>query len=271
MTSSTLASPAPAAEVTRVLIVPKVLAGAAPLAGVDTFATFERAARWVALSPDLAPSTRRETFDAASGSLGRAIAECDVDIGCIAARAEAAGFDRTLELLVNLELEPPVIIGQIIDGRGKVLASAFAEVPRDVRAIDAAIDEQTKTMLAAANPTIGGQLQVTTAPRDATVEIVGWPELEGELILPAGVYTVVARADGHEEARATATVTAGETTQVALELEPESGGVASSPWLWIGIGAAVLIGGGAAATYLALSGDDAPLTLCQSRMEAQCR
>ncbi|MFC7212590.1 PEGA domain-containing protein [Saliphagus sp. GCM10025334] len=68
-----------------------------------------------------------------------------------------------------------------------------------------------------------GQLHVESEPLNATVEING--EVEGQtpltVNLEEGTYDLVVDAPDHEPEELTATVTAGETENVSVELEPE--------------------------------------------------
>jgi tetratricopeptide (TPR) repeat protein len=102
-----------------------------------------------------------------------------------------------------------------------------------------------------------GTLVLEATPEDR-VRIVGQAEGQGSLerALDPGSYRL--EADGPSGLRSLdATIVAGETLRVRMEAEESS--IASSPWLWIGVGAAV-IAAGVIITVVAIGGAPEPIS-----------
>lgn len=104
------------------------------------------------------------------------------------------------------------------------------------------------------------RLEVDSAVAGAVVvvdgRIVGAPPVS-EALSP-GDHVVEVRAPGRDTSRREMTLVGGETVRWQADL---SGGesLVESPWLWIGIGVALVAGGVAIGTTVALSGTEAPI------------
>lgn len=97
-------------------------------------------------------------------------------------------------------------------------------------------------------------LIVSTSPGGASISIDGKREGTSspsiELALPAGSHRVAAEREGYDVASVPLVVKPGETRSVKLELE-RSVPVTSRWWFWTGLG--VVVAGGAALTFAALT------------------
>ncbi len=109
-------------------------------------------------------------------------------------------------------------------------------------AVDARLKTKSKTgILRVDSPVVGAIVFVDGAQ-------LGKVPAEKELL--AGKHAVIVRADGYEEARTSAVVTAGERRTVTVKLD-ETPAVTSRWWFWTGAG--VVVAGGVALTVALLT------------------
>lgn len=157
-----------------------------------------------------------------------------------------------LELRVDGErvaAEPGAWVEHRLDpGEHVVTASApdHATVERPIALARRAWSE-LDLALEPASDTRPGVLVLQSTDPSHVVEIVGLDRATAMLRreLPAGEYTVrITSGDGHRDSRIE--VPAGRTVRLTLEPPVVARSVAEEPWLWITVGAVVLVGGGVA-------------------------
>lgn len=125
---------------------------------------------------------------------------------------------------------------------GKLVIDASKEGHASAhRTIEASGGTTVKVELALPPVVSTGVLQITSSTSSTTVVVDdGAPVLApASVVLPPGEHRVVATASGVEPWRGTLTVTAGRTTTQVISFEPSS----SHPWLWAGVGVAVVATG----------------------------
>ncbi len=183
--------------------------------------------------------------------------QCGSDLVCAATAFRAAGAQLGLVVGVNLAFEPAFLTLNLVDvGSLSRVAHWSGDVPREAAALEGAIATELPGRLSTVGYVSGGRSVVTVAPREAGVRLGReTPSTAGPAFtVRPGSYEVIASHPDLETARQMVDVAAGQSVQVELTLT--EGSVASSPWLWIGLAAAVVAGGAVTAAVLAGQSED---------------
>jgi hypothetical protein len=164
---------------------------------------------------------------------------CRSDAGCLSARIEAAGVDRLIDVVVNLEVVPALLTLRIIDaGQRHAVASRIVDVEGE---LDAELHRTVVDLLERAGETIGGMIAVDVEPSDAVISVLPaarpHSRASGVFIAAPGRYAVNATRDGFDDASGAVEVARARSTPIRLTLE-ERPSLAANPWLWVGVGVA---------------------------------
>lgn len=253
----------------RLAVLPVLLSADAVTSARAVFDDVDRASQ---LRPGLRVMSIDDYYFHEGQALAKRALACGSDMTCTAKQLEPFAARLGLVVVVNGELDPPLVSLVLLDSaRGAVAAQWAGQVGGGRSGVQTEIVRRTAEMLEGQGFVQHGRLKVRVRPDEATVQVdaeigpdLGTPDT---FTLAPGPHDIVATAAGHTTSRATATVLAGQETEVTLELEPSSS-VWSSPWLWVGLGA--VVAGAAAATAVVVSGQS-PTCLCvQTRDMMDC-
>lgn len=257
-----------AAAPLQVAVHADVISDEAVAGGLDAVGVFDVAAEAISYFADLQALRRhvmrREGLDAGIGA-------CGTDVACIGAKARGAGVDLVLVTVVNLEIEPALIVTQLVGASSDTVRQrGVAEVPHDQDLRRALLDHVSAVLVEDLHPRLG-RLVVDMNPRDAALSIDGLPPpsrmVRGGWLVEPGLHEVLATAPDHRDASAVADVPAGGEVTLSLALEPESSWV-RSPWLWIAVG--VVVAAGATTAALAATTGDPGVVVCHASSPARC-
>ena len=189
---------------------------------------------------DLRALTPEELFVSASSELLEEVRGCGADEACMSERLSAVRADLGAIVLINLIADPPLIAVRLVDVQQKrVVGSSIG--PLEGETISEAVRRRVGELLEARGHVLIGRLIVQPSPADADISVEGIGDHRQSYELPPGRYVVhVSRAD-YEAQVVTVDVAAGGETSIFPALEAESRWF-ESPWLWVGIGAAVIAG-----------------------------
>jgi hypothetical protein len=199
-------------------------------------------------------------------SLGSAawIAGCREELGCLARGFAERGVDLGVIVSADTAVAPPRVSLRVIDA---VAVEELAKAAFDLRPNGPGIAGELSTELARIfekhGHQLGGRVVVETDPPDAAVALaearpVSAAEPHRFQVAP-GEYPVLASLDGHRDAKAKVTVSAGETSTLRLHLDPAES-VLSSWWFWTAVG--LVVAGGVAAGVVAAR-PSGPYVICQ--------
>lgn len=252
------------------LAVVSVVSGAA-----DAPITAGRLEAAVATAADLRVGVRlvrnRALDHVRAGKLAAAVRRCGSDLRCAAAAFQVAGVQLGLIVGINLAFDPAFVSLNLVDALAGTGAAQWAgDVAATAAALEATLVERTGPLLDRVGYALGGRVLVQATPADTAISLerdgVRFAGAEGRFTVPAGRYTVVATHPGLDDATEDVLVLQGQTSQVVLTLSEPS--VASSPWLWLGVAAAVLAGG--AVTTAVLVGQGRQHCVCVTLPGGAC-
>lgn len=258
------------AEPARVAVVPVVVAPEDPPSGASILEAVARAARH---RLELALISEEETFATGSGDLADRVRDCGADVPCAAAELARLGVPYVLVVVVNTQLVPPLAGARLIDTRaGRLVAESVERVePRPgapaSRGHGALLEGVT---IRAAEVFDGGgyrvlaRLTVRASPPEAVVHLASSErgDLEdrgagdlvrptaGVALVPPGRWRVVATAGDRSSEVVDVELGPGEERTVELSVPPETD-LLASPWFWVGVGALIAAGVGAAVVLTA--------------------
>lgn len=256
-------------------MVTTVIRGTGPSDAASETGIFEAALGAARLFLELSPLERAEMTGATDRDLADRLRDCAGDVECASICLRRAGVRYGLLVIVNLGQDPVGVITQLVDARrGKAVGHAVEDVGAEER-VSEVVRRQTIEVLRTTGARLGARVTVETVPFGAAVALSPAgpqrPLAPGDYLLPPGPYHVVATMEGHRSAEVDVELRPGEVRTVALRLEEASPGLFSSPWFW-GVAGALVLAGGAAATYLVLHDGGGPQPACQSTMTIdQCR
>jgi hypothetical protein len=184
---------------------------------------------------------------AAPGDVPRGLEEelrgCRNDNRCVGARLQAAGIDRALYVVANVESRPVLLSVELIAAdTGRSIATELSPVRGSLSDV---VGLSVRRLLSSAGHSLGARLLVDPQPVDARLALDPAAPLEARVpsVVPAGRYRLLADAPGHRrEERELELEPGGEVT---IELTLEEKAVLETWWLWTIVGAAVVIGAGA--------------------------
>lgn len=194
--------------------------------------------------------TREEIFVASREGLAKRIQDCGTAVPCLASRLRTLDASLGLLLILNADLDPPLVSLRLLDTDKRTqLGSETIELASNSAGELSKVRQAVASMLKSAGFAASGRVLVQVTPPDAVImwadgrqPDTGTPNV---FTVPPGTYTISGAAEDHDTAESQVTVKAGEETTVSLQLE-EKKSIASSPLLWIGVGAAALAAGGVA-------------------------
>jgi hypothetical protein len=238
----------------RLAILPSVLAserpGARPAPGTDQ--VFEGAARAARLRPGLEIIPYNDLFVAGPESLTSVIHECGADERCVSSVLRQSKVDLGLIVIVNLVLDPPVLIAELIDAHAE-RASNESSVDLDGKtALHDALEKSVNRVLDASGILRAARIKIAVTPDGAKLTLPPSARSDGDgFVVAAGPQHIRATREGYEPADAFIVAVPGEEQDVRLVLEP-SKDAESSVWPWLA-GGAVLVGATAVALAVGLS------------------
>ena len=244
---SVVAPPPASTEVrARLAVLPVLVEGRRRFSATDVYDAVERSTDLRPL--DVAPID--EYFFQDGRELSARALRCGGDTQCLARAMAAFRADLGLVVLVNEEVEPPLL--------GLVLLETDTRTVRAERydtltkaPLRAQIVEASDRLFRAAGIVRRGRLQVHADPADALVIVAGdrRPDLgtEARFTLPPGTYPVRVSAPNHKSKEEQVEIRSGVLTELELKLEQNSESLWSSPVLWLGIGAAAAVVAGSVA------------------------
>jgi hypothetical protein len=234
----------------RLAILPSALGGeTAHVPAADQL--FEAAARGARLRPDLEIVPYNDLFVAGTDSLAGIVRDCGADVRCASNALLQSKVDLGLRVIVNLALDPPVLIANTIDPHAeKVAHESIVELDKNTALIEA-IERAASGVLDAAHFARGGRIAIAVTPADAKLTLPPGARADGEgYVVSAGRHEVKAAKEGFLPQSESVVVLAGEERAVNLVLSPtESSGIAW-PW-WIAGAGAVVLGASAIALVVA--------------------
>lgn len=266
-----LAVAAPPAPADRIAITVEVQRGTEGVPGISPFAAFDAAGRAVSFVAELEAVPKEAMFGTSAGDLGYQLSACRAELGCLAARLRQADVGRSLELVLNLSLEPAILSARLIDADATTeMASTLVEFDVTGTALPKLISQTVTGLLDEAGHTIQGRLVVETTPSGAEVRVdpPARRSLTGGFVVTPGTYAVEAGHPGYHTASVQVTVERGAEQAVTLRLEAEEGSIVASPWFWAIVGVAAA--GAATGAYFAFRPADAGFSLCQASERARC-
>src|SRR5207237_5886032 len=116
------------------------------------------------------------------------------DLGCASRALEQAHVDLGLRVIVNLALDPPILIINVIDAKAqKSLGESVADI--DVKKpLAEALEKGVDDALNSAGFRVGGRLRVAATPDGCRIKVGAGarpdPRSPSEFLLPAGRYDV---------------------------------------------------------------------------------
>lgn len=223
----------------RLAVLPVILAGDARTSVGTVFDAVQAAG-------DLRLGLEIMTLDEYYSHEGAEIAEsalaCGQDTACMSQKLAPLSTDLGLVVVINRELDPPLLSAVLLDTqRRRVAAESYGQVKGGPDRVGPELERIVASFFDKLAIPKAGRLVVAVDPKEARVVIPGdYPPDRGAsnaFTVPPGTYEVAASLDGYRRSTAAAIVRSGETTQLALQLEPESS-LLSSPWFWLGTGVA---------------------------------
>ncbi|MEL7370515.1 MAG: hypothetical protein AAFN74_16465 [Myxococcota bacterium] len=199
-----------------------------------------------------------EFFFNDGGALANGVLGCGSDTGCVARQLAPFQADLGLVVIVNGQLEPPLLGVLTIDAHSRrLVAERYEQIERS--ALMSTLRKRVASHFDTAGHPQWGRLDVQVDPPGASLRLVPSfpPEVgrPGFFILPPGEYEILADKEGYEIGRTTASVGGGTSAEVSVSLERTERWY-ESPWLWVGT--AVVIAAAATVTAVSLS----PETTC---------
>jgi hypothetical protein len=163
-------------------------------------------------------------------TIATTVKNCGSDVPCIARVLRLAKIDLGLRVIANFALDPPLYTFTLIEADGRVAGETAAE--------SEALRASTEKLLDERFPH-GGRLVLEVSPLDAAVLIS--PDVPEGVIAP-GKYRVEASKDGYAPKSIEVEVATETESKARLVLDPipEEASIVESPWLWTGVGVAVL-------------------------------
>ncbi|MCK6551908.1 carboxypeptidase-like regulatory domain-containing protein [Myxococcota bacterium] len=252
-----------AAEERRAVIITSVVKDGDVLGEADAESLYDGAARTLVYALDVVLASKEEATElAAAGGV-----VCGSELTCLSRHLASAEVTELVELVEDLTVDPPLLSGQLVDTRrGVVTAREVVEVDRMTHTARTAAEALVARLVARAAWRMGGVARISVHPTDADLELTPPPVRSTDdgrtIVATAGDYVLHVEAPGFDPATRTITLRASSEELVDVQLEPRS--LLSSPWLWAGVGVAV-VGAGVALAF-SLRSDE--LTLCQGTAAA---
>lgn len=188
----------------------------------------------------------RTAFLTTPNEVIRQLGDCALEAECLARAARSFTARYLIVVVANTELDPPLVATLLIDvDEQKLVHRAVGGEPN--KPLSARIEEQVDAALDAAAFVRLARLTIQAEPRDSTIEVPGSVRREADGIFwvaPGDIQLDVKRV-GYETEHRSIALAPGSTETIDVALSPEAS-VFASPWLWLGVGAVVAAGIGAA-------------------------
>jgi hypothetical protein len=235
----------------RLAVLPVIIAGDARTSVSTVFDAVQAAGD---LRLGLEVMTLDEYYSHEGAEIAESALACGQDTACMSQKLAPLSTDLGLVVVINRELDPPLLSVLLLDTQNRrVAAESYGQFKGGIDRIGNELERITAGFFDRLQIPKAGRLVVAVEPKGARLLIPGdYPSDRGQpnaFTVPPGTYEVVATLDGYRRSTAAAIVKSGETTAMALRLEPE-GSLLSSPWFWVGTGAVVAV---AATTIILLT------------------
>lgn len=251
-------SPAPALAA-RLGIFVRVTEGDRPT-GIDQLALLDQIAGRAELALGLTVVRASELL---TSDVRRSVIDCGENLNCIAGKLRTAEIELGLLATIDATTDPALILVMLVDAKtAKLAGRTLDENSRDDTATIARLAEENGLrLITAAGHPIGGRALLRVDPSDAAITLRGAqtsaPGRAGEKMqLAPGKYSAEISKPGYVPKTIDLEILAGKDLEVSTTLETESN-LLISPWLWLGVGAAVIAGAAVTAVVLT-QGKEAP-------------
>ena len=212
----------------RLAILPATVEG--PYGDAPVLEMFETVAKAADLRVGIELVSYNALFVDGVEPVATTVRDCGSDLACIGRALRLARIDLGLRVIANFALDPPLFTFSLIEGE-RTIAEKLVEAEGS---IDSILVRSTEELLAAYPR--GGRIAVEVAPPDAVVSIAP----PGSGVMAPGTYRVSAAKEGYSPKSAAIDLRAGSEERVRLVLDPlPEESIASSPWLWTGVGVGV--------------------------------
>ena len=172
-------------------------------------------------------------------------------------------------LFVNTVVDPPLVSLRLLDTEARTLLA------EDISSLGPQEDDLHKALAARASGMFdrsgyprADRVTVTVEPKEATWELYGDKPLlrkGGVLLLKKGSYRLLASSPGFLSVDRSLQIGGGAEQNVTMNLKKETN-IMTSPWLWTGVGAAVV----AATIAIVVVAQPGPACLCIAQPDASC-
>ncbi len=224
--------------------------------GVSASAIFRLVSKQMTLRKTLSLMSIDEFFFNEGGGRADQVLACGSDTRCVARQLAPFQADLGLVVIVNGQIDPPLVGLLTIDTRReRPIAEKYQQVSRTK--LWTVLNRTLADHLDQAGHPSWGQLRVDVEPAGASIQLsppyapeAGRPNL---FVVPPGRYVVSAEFDGFSRDETETRIEAGASHYAALQLEAESDWY-ESPWLWVT--AAVVIATSVTVAAIALSPEE---------------
>lgn len=217
----------------RVAVLPIEL----PDGRTDARRTFEAIQRAAVLRPGIDLIPEEEMFALAAGLVGPVVA-CGSDKDCLVAELQRIDARYGLVVIVNRIADPPLLHLSLIDTAAGEIAAERSGTVRGEK-VAAETEAMAVALFEAAGFEQRARLDLSVRPPDAELFLDGDLVSSGPQVVAPGRHRVGARRTDYRSVERRVEIAAGQQRHVELELERASS-IWSSPWLWVGVGAAVV-------------------------------
>ncbi|MEQ8277851.1 MAG: hypothetical protein RMA76_21475 [Deltaproteobacteria bacterium] len=187
----------------------------------------------------------RTTFLTTPRDVVNRLRDCALEAECLAREARNFSARYLVVVIANTTVQPPIVGTLLIDvDEQKLVHRAVggkegAPLDRIALQVDEALDRAHFVRLS--------RLSIRADPADATVRLVPAVrrDVDGTFWVNPGEVQIEVQRKGYEPDRRALQLAPGESQTLEVRLQ-EASSVLASPWLWIGVGAAVAASVGAA-------------------------
>jgi hypothetical protein len=204
----------------------------------------ERVAKAAAWRPTLLLLGTEELFVRDVGDTGARLKNCGADEACLAGELARISVHLGILIIVNTEVSPPVLAIRALDvDNRKIVEGAVGALEPDEATLADAVTQRSRKIFDRLGHLEAARLVVTTIPETNDVIIDPAPIFRpstNSYWLKPGRYRLSVRAGIEPAQQREIEVVGGRELVLEIDLRPQES-LSESPWLWIGVGAAVLI------------------------------
>jgi hypothetical protein len=252
---------------TRLAVLPIVIEG--PRGSASLSSIFNDVASVTERRLGLRIISYEEMFAAAEEGLRDKVRECGSSTSCISSRLRVVNARLALVVLVDFKSKTPLISLQLLDTDSSTLVQDYVGELKTPATLSQEIRSRASELLEKAGYRLAAQVTVDVDPPSARVTFGQGIEPDqgthNRFTVAPGHYEVSASQDGWSTSSSAVTVDSGGEAHLKLALVKESS-IIQSPWLWIGVGLAVV--GGTAAVLIATRKTDR--FFCSEPLSANC-